>query len=358
MKRVLVTGSGGVAGVNFVNALRIANEKIFVVGTDYDKYHIEFPDVDVRVRSPRHDDSSFVPLISSLVEKHEIDFVHPQPSVEAAVIAKNRQVISEKCYLPDWKVIARDKLETQKILEKKNIPVAKTKTIFNAKDIPKAFKSVGTKPVWVRAKSGAGGRLSLPCKSSSEIEHWTILWVIQNKAKWSDFMLQEFLPGRNIAWDSLWYRGELITSFCRERLAYPFKHISVSGITGTPSVSRIIVDGRVDRVGELAVKALDPKPHGSYSVDLKEDSDGKPRVTEVDAGKFHTTTPLWGYAAIKCLGMQWSANIPHLYGKLGTGEHVDKMTKHNLYPEDIYLLRHIDCGAWLWRENGWKKRIL
>jgi len=355
MKRILVTGSGGVAGVNFVNALKIANEKMFIVGTDYDKYHIEFPDVDVRVRSPRHDNSGFVPLMSSLVKKHQIDFVHPQPSVEAIVIAKNRQAISGRCYLPDWRVIARDKLETQKILE---VRVAKTETIANAKDIPKAFKSVGTKPVWVRAKSGAGGRLALPCNSSSEIEHWTKLWVIQRKVKWSDYMLQEFLPKRNIAWDSLWFEGELITSFCRERIAYPFKHISVSGITGTPSVSKIIVDKRIDRVGERAVKALDPKPHGSYSVDLKEDNDGEPRVTEVDAGKFHTTTPLWGYAAIKCLGMSESANIPHLYVKLGTGGHVDRIVKHDLYPEDVYLLRHIDCGAWLWREGGWKKRIL
>ena len=358
MKKVLVTGSGGVAGVNFVNALRVADEKIFVVGTDYDKYHIEFPDVDVKVRSPRHDDAGFVPLMSSLVKKHKIDFVHPQPSVEAVVIAKNRKAISGKCYLPDWKIIARDKLDTQKILKKNNVPVAETETISNTKDIPRAFKSVGTKPVWVRARSGAGGRLALPCSSSEEVEHWTTLWVIQKKAKWSDFMLQEFLPGRNIAWDSLWFDGELITSFCRERLAYPFKHVSVSGITGTPSVSRIVADKRVDKTGELAVKALDPKPHGSYSVDLKEDSDSKARVTEVDAGKFHTTTPLWGYAAIKGLGMRWSANIPHLYVKLGMGEDVGKMPKHNLYPENIYLLRHIDCGAWLWRENGWKKRIL
>src|SRR3972149_1701220 len=186
MKRVLVTGSGGVAGVNFVNALRVADEKIFVVGTDYDKYHIEFPDVDVKVRSPRHDDAGFVPLMSSLVKKHKIDFVHPQPSVEAVVIAKNRRAISGKCYLPHWKIIARDKLETQKILKKKNVPVAETETISNTKDIPRAFKSVGTKPVWVRARSGAGGRLALPCSSSEEVEHWTTLWVIQKKAKWSD----------------------------------------------------------------------------------------------------------------------------------------------------------------------------
>ncbi|MBI2127150.1 MAG: hypothetical protein HYU02_07560 [Thaumarchaeota archaeon] len=359
LKRVLVTGSGGVAGVNFVNALRGGTEQTFIVGTDYDRFNIEFPDVDLRVRSPRHDDPGFVPLIASLVEKHRIEFVHPQPAVEAVVIARNRKKITAKCFLPDWKVIARDKLETQRMLERKRVPVAKTATISNSREISRSFKSIGTKTVWVRAKSGAGGRLALPCNSVEEVEHWTKLWVIQKKAKWEDFMLQEYLPGRNIAWDSLWHEGKLITSFCRERLAYPFKHVSPSGITGTPSASRIVVDERVDHVGELAVKALDEKPHGNYSVDLKGDADGKPRVTEVDAGKFHTTTPLWGYAAVKGLSMEWFADIPEVYLRLGMGETVrDKIPKHNLYPEGVHLLRHIDCGAWLWREDGWKKRIL
>lgn len=359
LRRILVTGSGGVAGVNFVNALRVSKEKMFIVGMDYDKYHLEFPDADVRLRSPRHDDPGFIPLISSIVEKYRIGFVHPQPAVEAVVVAKNKEKVQTECYLPDWKTIARDKLETQRILERKNVPVAKTETITQSKELARAFKSIGTKPVWVRVKRGAGGRLALPCTSVEEAEHWVSLWVLQRKAKWEDFMLQEYLPGRNIAWDSLWYDGKLVTSFCRERLAYPFKHVSPSGITGTPSVSRIVVDERVDRIGERATRALDKKPHGSYSVDLKEDRDGEPRVTEVDAGKFHTTTPLWGYAATKVLRMEWFANIPYLYIRLGMSEKIDvKIPHHNLYPEGTYLLRHIDCGAWLWKEDGWKKRIL
>jgi len=32
MKRILITGSGGPAGVNFINSLREAPEKMFLVG--------------------------------------------------------------------------------------------------------------------------------------------------------------------------------------------------------------------------------------------------------------------------------------------------------------------------------------
>ena len=35
MKKILVTGSGGIGGVNFVRALRATDEDFFLVGTDF-----------------------------------------------------------------------------------------------------------------------------------------------------------------------------------------------------------------------------------------------------------------------------------------------------------------------------------
>ena len=73
---------------------------------------------------------------------------------------------------------------------------------------------------------------------------------MRGKANFNDIMLQQYLPGRNIAWDSFLYNGKLVSSCTRERLEYPLKHISPSGITGTPTVSKIIVDESVNRIGE------------------------------------------------------------------------------------------------------------
>ena len=50
--RVLVTGSGGLAGVNFVRALRASSKDYYIVGTDFNKYHILYPDVDARYLTP------------------------------------------------------------------------------------------------------------------------------------------------------------------------------------------------------------------------------------------------------------------------------------------------------------------
>jgi carbamoyl-phosphate synthase large subunit len=81
---------------------------------------------------------------------------------------------------------------------------------------------------------------------------------------------------------TLWFKGRLITSYVRERIEYPFKHISLSGITGKPSVSRIIYNEEANRVGARTVKAVDREPHGFFSVDLKGDTEGKLKVTEVE----------------------------------------------------------------------------
>ncbi|MCD6340927.1 MAG: hypothetical protein J7L51_03150, partial [Desulfurococcales archaeon] len=105
--RILVAGSGGVGGVNFVRALRLAEHmegrRYFIVGTDFNPYHLLLPDVDVRCKTPKHSDSAFIPKLLELIKKFSIDFIHPHPSVEARVIAEHRELLDElgvKYYLP------------------------------------------------------------------------------------------------------------------------------------------------------------------------------------------------------------------------------------------------------------------
>jgi carbamoyl-phosphate synthase large subunit len=212
----------------------------------------------------------------------------------------------------------------------------------------------------VRARKGAGGRFSLKSNTINEALLWMKLWVTKGLAKWSDFIIEEFLPGRNIAWDSLWFNGKLITSFARERLEYIYPSLAPSGITGTPTVARIIHDKKVNEISEASVRALDKKPHGFFCVDLKENDLGVPCVTEVNVGKFHTTGSLWSYAAIKGLRLPWFYNLSYLYVQIAFQGDVPKenIQQCDIYPEGVYLLRHIDCGAWLYRDDGWKVKIL
>ena len=356
-KRVLVTGAGGLAGVNFVRALRVSSMRYYLLGTDFNRYHVLYPDVDVRYLTPRHSDGAFVPRIAEIVKKERVDFVHPQPSSEAYVISSKRDSIPCRTLLPPPRVmkVGQDKLLSQEKLQAAGIPVAKTAEVSRRPDVRRAFSKMAA-PLWVRARQGAGGRLSLLCDDAAEAQLWVDLWVARGD-RYSEFVVQEYLPGRNIAWDSVWYEGELVTSYSRERLEYPFKHISPSGITGTPSVSRTVHDRAVKQVGEKAVRAIDPSPSVENAVDIKESADGRPCVTEVDSGKFHSTMPLWGYIAVKHLRLPEYANLADLYVRLGLGEAPgDLPPKTDLIPEGYYLLRDMDVGAYLWREeDGMKK---
>jgi hypothetical protein len=378
----MVTGSGGLAGVNFVRALRASSKAYHIVGTDFNRYHLLYPDVDARYLTPRHSDRSFVPRIVEIAKREGTDFIHPQPSSEAYAISGQREKIPCRVFLPSAKVmrVGQDKLLSEQALRKKGVPVANTAEIGGAGDIRKAFARMGG-PLWVRARHGAGGRLSLLCSDPTEAKLWIELWVRRaagghprrtttkttttggsgKKGKsdlgYDEFILQEYLPGRNIAWDSLWKDGKLVTSYSRERLEYPFRHISPSGITGTPSVSRIIHDWRLNDVGQKAVLAIDDRPHGAYSVDVKESAVGEPCITEVDAGKFHSTMPLWGYIAVKHLRLPGYANLADLYVRLGLGEDVrDLPPQTDLLPDGYYLLRDMDVGAYLWREDDESKQ--
>jgi len=217
-KRLLITGIGGIGGVNFVRALKFGSkmlgEKLFIVGTDHNPYYILFSHVDVRYKTPKHGDPLFIKTLIKLVEKHKLEFLHPHPSVEAKVVAKNKNIferIGIKTYLPHSENILPDKFETYKKMKANSVPVPETYSIKSFNDIEESFKVLG-KPLWIRVRVGAGGKLSLKTNSPEEAKLWIKLNTMQGRAKLQDFIIQEYLPGRDIAFDSLWFKGKLITS--------------------------------------------------------------------------------------------------------------------------------------------------
>jgi len=355
--RVLVTGAGGVGGINFVRTLKAAPEDVFVVGTDYNEYYLMLSPVDKGYRSPKHSDPAFLKLIREIVDKENIEFIHPQPEVELEVLSYYKEKIRARTLIPPPEVVrvARDKYSTCIQLKNSGLDVPDTR-LYSREAVEELSKEYGW-PLWLRARRGAGGRLSLPIYSVEEAEYWVKLWSLRG-IDIEEFIVQEYLPGRDIAWDSLWFRGELYASFTRERLHYIFPNLSPSRITGTPTVARIVRDERVDKLGIEVVKSLDPNASGFYCLDLKYDADGIPKVTEVNV-KAHTTLSLWSYAIIKAFNFDWKYNIPYVYVKSGIEDQlVSKPLGTNIFPENIMLIRHLDAGVLLVDSNGKKVGIL
>jgi len=347
LKRILVTGAGGPAGVNFTLSLKLVDRKeVYIVGAEANKYHIHMAKADKVYLTPKAEETSYIEAINQIIAEEKVELVYPQPDIEVRVISENREKISASVFLPskDTIRICQDKLETVKVLEKKGLPVPETIEIRGEDDLKKAFE-VLKKPIWIRATRGAGGKGSTPASSLKTASAWIRYWKLRDERL--RFIAQEYLPGRNLAFHAIFRDGELVTSMARERVEYIYPSLSPSGITGTPAVQRTIHSEKVNKIAEEAVLAIDPEYNGIASVDLKEDAEGTPRVTEINPGRTFTTSFFFSYAGkllYRELSMpvSWFANIPYLYLKVAYGEDLPPLKKYNILPANIYWIRHID----------------
>ncbi len=349
MKRILCTGAGGPAGINFVKSLQIAPEKIFIAGTESNEYYIHLVPIEVAYRVPRATDSNYVEKLNEIIRKEKIDFVHPQPDIEVLTVSENREKIKADVFLPSKETVktCQDKLESAEVWRRKGVPVAKTILLRREEDVDKAFEKLGS-PLWIRARHGAGGRGSTPADNRETAVAWIRYWKGRG-VSW-EFIAQEHLGGRNVAFHSLWKDGELVTSMARVRLEYIYPYLAPSGIMGTPSVQRTIHDKTVNEIGKKAVLAVDSSFNGIASVDLKENGEGVPCVTEINPGRMFTTSFFFSYAS-KVLRGDFYANIPYLYTKLGFGETLPEMPKFDVLPADVYWIRHMDAPARLVKDG-------
>jgi phosphoribosylamine-glycine ligase len=349
LKRILCTGAGGPAGINFVMSLRIAPEKMFIAGTEASKYYLHLAPTHKQYLIPRAKEPSFVDRLNEIIRKEKIDFLHAQPDVEVEVVSEKREKIEANVFLPSKKAVkaCQDKLESAKVWKKRNVPVARIMELREERDVDKAFEEFGS-PIWIRARHGAGGRGSTPADNRETALSWVKYWK-SRKVDW-EFIGQEHLPGRNIGFHSLWKNGELVTSMARERIEYIYPYLAPSGIMGTPAVQRTVHDEAVNKIGTEAVLAIDSDFNGIACVDLKENREGVACVTEINPGRMFTTSFFFSYAS-KVLRGDYFANIPYLYVKLAFKESVPDLQKYDVLPEDVYWIRHMDAPARLVKDG-------
>ncbi len=349
MKRILVTGAGGPASTNFILSLRIVPESIYIVGVESNRYRVHLSQADRTYHVPRADEEGYIEALNNIIRREKVEFVHPQPDIEVRAISENREKIEAETFLPSKETvrICQDKFESASIWRRKNIPTPKTIEIREDGDVEKAFETLGS-PIWIRAKHGAGGRGSSPAYNIETAIAWIRYW--RSRGVGWKFIAQEFLGGRNIAFHSLWRSGELIMSMARERLEYIYPHLAPSGITGTPSVQRTIHDEEVNRIATEAVLAIDKEYNGIACVDLRENDEKVPCVTEINAGRMFTTSFFFSYASKKLFN-DYRCNIPYIYLKLAYGESLPKIKQYNVLPEGLYWIRHIDAPARLVKDG-------
>ena len=345
---VLVLGVGGPAGVNFARSVNLAEEDIVLYGTDTNKYNIEIANPYYNyVFLVSEDDKLKKQQIKNIITEFGIDFIYAQPDSEVLFLSRNRKEFEAKTFLPKHNTIlnCQSKFQTSRIWSE---VWSQTYGYMINGNIMDKLHNLMTRlgnTFWLRASHGAGGKASLLTKNITHAYHWCKFWL-----EYADItlMAQKYLSGRNFAWQSVWKNGELIVSQGRERLQYLYGNATVSGISGSSSVSRLVNIDQLNNNAIKAIKLIDNKPHGIYSVDLTEDGDDIV-PTEINAGRFFTMSYLLAKASVEVNKPR--GNMPLIYLKLGNDLEIPDGATMNILPSDFYWFRHVDCPAILIKKN-------
>ena len=157
------------------------------------------------------------------------------------------------------------------------------KTIKVTKDNPRyddVMNIIGF-PCWIRATEGTGGLGSLRLEDISSYKSWLFI-----NAHIPEFTVSEFLTGRHLANQMLYYNGEYVKGAALECAEYVMANTAPSKVTGNTAFGRFLNEDRINEFCDRCIKYLEQKlnvpAHGILSFDLKEDSKSNMKVTEVN----------------------------------------------------------------------------
>ncbi|MCA9669469.1 MAG: hypothetical protein KC503_27930 [Myxococcales bacterium] len=354
---VLITGAGGPIGVNVTRSLRMLDDAPRLVGTDCNRYHLCLALTDVIEEiPPAREREAYFAALRDICQRESVDMLLPTHPVEVRALLELGEALDAlevaRC-LPPLDVVERcqSKWKSYQRFVAAGVPAPRTELLADRAALDAVFSELsrdGAAPVWVRGAGVPGigvGVASLPCRDAAVAAAW-----VEHFRGWGGFIASEFLPGQNLTWLGLYFEGQLVACQSRERLEYVIPHVSPSGITGAPAVSRTVRDPRLRAVGDAAVRAVceEAPPHGAFFVDLKGDAEGQPRVTEVNGGRFGTTIHFYSEAGF---------NFPALLVALCLGGALPEGAPiEDPIAPDTYWIRTLDCGPVLLRPDEARAR--
>lgn len=193
-------------------------------------------------------------------------------------------------------------------------------------------------PCWIRdfAEGTTSGKGALLTRSAEEIGAWATL-----NSGIQQFMVSDYLPGRNYACHLLYDRGELLKIGSYERLEYFMGRTVMSGISGNISKGRLVNDQRLVEISSKALEEICRSTgevmHGMVAVDLREDGSGTPKITEINLRHVAATS------AFAAAGL----NLAEAHMLLTLRRREEIGPSEMSFPAENMILRDID-GLPLW----------
>lgn len=293
MKTVLITGIGGLTPRSIAKVIRKNHPDYKIIGCDVDKRAIGFFAkmndgrylVDESYVAPSCYDEDYFSFIELLVKDRDVDYAFVQPEAEIVEWCDYYEKHG-KYPCPTFmgskilSVTLRDKSLMAELLEgTKYIP----KTIKITQDNPRNSEvedMIGF-PCWIRATEGTGGFGSLKLDDLDAYHSWLFI-----NSDIKEFTVSEFLPGRHLANQMLFFNGEYIKGASLECVDYIMEKVAPSHVTGNTHFGRFLNDKSVNAFCNECIEYIEHKlgipAHGILSFDLKEDKNGDLKVTEIN----------------------------------------------------------------------------
>ena len=335
-KNILVTGIGGAVAYQVLQCINLNKDKYRTFATETNPnnaYIYQNETIDKIYITPPAAHPLYFEKLNEICERESIDYAFITNEIEIDIHLKQPEKFNYKILLPEnaYFNIFHSKYDTYKILNN-NVDiklVPNTILLNNVEDIKNAFSEYGS-ALWVRASIGQAAQTAYKAENLKQAKLWVTL-----KNGFGKYTASEFLPGKNLAWTSLYYKNELICSTVHERISYFNSLSSQSGVTGIATALRTLHRLDVCQVSEKAINTIIKEVRqplsGIITIDLKEDSHGSPLVTEINPRPTNT----YHLAKAGC-------NFATLLIEVADGGR-PSLPKYNACRASVYFLRNIDC---------------
>ncbi len=352
--KILITGVGGPTPRSFAIALKkfAPYKDVTLVATDINPLAVGLYQKDLFAQSfvvPGATSPDYWDAIDKIVTENNIDIAVILPELEVMEWSKRKitHQLPCKALIPDHSMadLLVDKSKMTDILKDLDIVPPSVTFSRDLEDFTAVFDKLKGN-FWVRSSSGTSGLGSLKVDDLDSLKNW-----IQINPNVQQFLASQFLPGRNLACKLLYFNGKLLRTACAERVNYIMAKVAPSGITGNTSFGRLLNE---PVLVDEAIRAMDhlfehtgAARHGFFTVDFKEDHNGKPYITEINVRHVAFT---------QCFaegGANFCADTVRLLESDTSFDHQFKMYE---FEKDLIFLRDVDALPILMKEHELLKK--
>lgn len=343
--KILITGACAVSARSVLRSLKMSElfKDAEFIGWDmcsllYGVYAGEFDRI---YKVPAAGESNYRKVAQNILDNERPDAVIVVPEVEVLYWAKNPFDVPH--IVPPSKfaelVISKERLfdtlaDSGLVPDYQNIP--------SSEIVKSDFENPLGYPVWIRdgAAGTASAKGAFKAGSLAELQAW-----VKINPNTTQFQLSQFLPGRNLGCFCLFKDGKLIKMAQAQRIEYIMAKVAVSGITGNTSKGKLLNENKIKNVAlnaiDLVCKITGEQMNGLVVVDMKEDANGNPIITEINIR----------HVAFSSSFAMAGQNISEAQLLLALDRDSEiKGPVQNDYPEGNLLLRDVD-GAPIYIEN-------